>query len=145
MSAQKDRLGNLLAIGDVVETVGPTKRRGGRYAGPFKAEVTGFTPKMVRVKYKTENREGRVYGYECFRIESPESPTVPEWQPIETAPKDSTAVLGFMALENGLYITAVCVFKHGGWVVIDFLNDEDVPIDLTHWMPLPKPPEVENE
>lgn len=68
-----------------------------------------------------------------------------EWQPIETAPKDDTIVLGFAAYEDGCYVVAACVFKHGGWVIVGFLNGDDVPIDLTHWMPLPKPPKEGSE
>ena len=69
----------------------------------------------------------------------------PKWQPIETAPTDGTPVLCF--IENatpvvlfwGLYDSFQKCGDLYGW-----LNPEigaDCPYDdVTHWMPLPKPP-----
>jgi hypothetical protein len=60
------------------------------------------------------------------------------WQPAATAPKDGKYILGWLA-ERG----PVVVFfnKHGRvWDDGDYLNaNED---QLTHWMPLPAPPET---
>lgn len=65
----KDHLGNPLAVGDLVVTVGPSKRRGGRYVGLWCAQVIGFTPKMVEVKYKKLDSETKVSSLDCIRIE----------------------------------------------------------------------------
>ena len=55
----------------------------------------------------------------------------PRWQPIETAPKDGTTIIVY---EPGLYQTAA--WTGGGWT-----NASDSWLgDVTHWMPLPKPP-----
>lgn len=71
------------------------------------------------------------------------------WQPIETAPRDGTAVLGYWSRPHGLAdipsdesnygITAYLNFE---WVSAD--DDEVFYSPPTHWMPLPEPPnEVE--
>jgi hypothetical protein len=74
------------------------------------------------------------------------------WQPIETAPKDGTRVLGFSAGEwpdeqisttrctkAGEWIHECCVestiwgdYDHGRW-------------EPTHWHPLPEPPQSQAE
>lgn len=74
---------------------------------------------------------------------------VPEWQPIETAPKDGTVIWlakeGHMRL--GLWTNGAEHENHGtkdgGW--IDWVNAHGTgPRGLrfapTHWMPLPTPP-----
>lgn len=77
-----------------------------------------------------------------------------DWQPIETAPKDGSVVLGWHPLWK--FPQAVCwqrpspLFDDGShfgefdaWVFADWLlHDHAGSIDLTHWMPLPTPPEA---
>lgn len=63
----------------------------------------------------------------------------PQWQPIETAPKDETPILGFITEK---WIEGI--FWNGEeW---SYLSDGDItPVGRnqpTHWMPLPAPPEV---
>jgi hypothetical protein len=61
-----------------------------------------------------------------------------QWQPIETAPKDGTPVLCYARI------------AHGGVSIVMRWDGEDWYESLafscllrpTHWMPLPKPPEV---
>jgi len=61
-----------------------------------------------------------------------------EWRPIETAPKDGTAVLGFQATpgdhENRM---AVC-WRYGKPETPLWMGEGGLM--PTHWMPLPKPP-----
>jgi len=58
-----------------------------------------------------------------------------EWQPIETAPKDGTRILGFN--ENlEVYIPNI-YFWDDKWITYFF---DEYSTELTHWMPLPKPP-----
>lgn len=67
-----------------------------------------------------------------------------EWQPIETAPRDGEEFLGWFQ-QNGEYgRPVVCAWQpyidlmypwHGEWN--SFAEDK-----ITHWMPLPHPPEV---
>jgi hypothetical protein len=64
-----------------------------------------------------------------------------EWQPIETAPKDGTAFIGYSP-----------EYGWAGTVRFDLEDDEDPEIGnpnweflgatvcCTHWMPLPEPP-----
>lgn len=79
------------------------------------------------------------------------------WQPIETAPKDRTAILVMRNVWPGTksgraeecngHNTAVAAFwvdsgDEGEWVCyMDAVLDPILPIDPTHWMPLPPPPE----
>lgn len=62
-----------------------------------------------------------------------------DWQPIETAPKDGTRILGFLISGR---TPIIGLFRY--W------DDEDeagfypdnllVVVPITHWMPLPDPP-----
>jgi hypothetical protein len=70
-----------------------------------------------------------------------------EWQPIETAPKDGTAILVCSAwtMPDGLYRVgwiADGFFDGGHWLFgwLDLDPEEYSP--PTHWMPLPAPPET---
>lgn len=72
-----------------------------------------------------------------------------QWQPIETAPKDGTEIIGW----NGKSVTCYSWTEseddndHSGWCVSGYsyggiLYDlHNVPdVDPTHWMPLPPAP-----
>jgi hypothetical protein len=69
-----------------------------------------------------------------------------EWQTIETAPKDETSVLLFVRALSG-HARYICI---GCWINDDEGKgawDSDPCVrwpnhDVTHWMPLPTPPEV---
>jgi hypothetical protein len=66
------------------------------------------------------------------------------WQPIETAPKDGTTILGadFCSFTNQWNISTVS--WDGAWsLVITGAYAEDDKWNPTHWMPLPTPPEQE--
>lgn len=54
----------------------------------------------------------------------------PQWQPIETAPRDGTEILGY---REGL----------GTWIVNWDPDEQDFSPGWTptHWMPLPEPPD----
>lgn len=58
-----------------------------------------------------------------------------KWQPIETAPKDGTEVLTFRQAK--LMAVAIWFEEIGRWCVTDGCDI----VDVTHWMPLPEPPE----
>ncbi len=77
-----------------------------------------------------------------------------KWQPIETAPKDGTAVLVMRndwpgsptghATECNGHNTYVAEWWGGEnrWVCyMDMVQDPACPITPTHWMPLPEPPQ----
>ena len=65
---------------------------------------------------------------------------VPQWQPIETAPKDNTKVLLFVPV----FGPSIGYFDAHGpdnlWCVRGIVNRGVQP---THWMPLPEPPTTE--
>lgn len=69
-----------------------------------------------------------------------------EWQPIETAPKDGTRILGYFPFRHG-YVSRQdvqpiawvgwgggCWETLGGWKPLDN--------EITHWMPLPDAPKI---
>jgi hypothetical protein len=61
-----------------------------------------------------------------------------EWQPIETAPKDGTPVLGY---RDGDMATVEWRASWGEWVlVVPRAYAEDDEWKPSHWMPLPDPP-----
>lgn len=75
----------------------------------------------------------------------------PTWQPIETAPKDGTAFLGYLPADR---FPAVCLWQayepadaaeigaDGYWAFgEDLIGDVEGHAEVTHWMPLPPPPE----
>lgn len=74
-----------------------------------------------------------------------------EWQPIETAPTDGTAIL--VCHEGGTWIAKhKAVYQSGyepdnPWFCL-MLNKDHIPARKrkgypTHWMPLPKPPAID--
>ncbi len=71
-----------------------------------------------------------------------------EWQPIETAPRDSSEVLVF---SNSVTATASFGVHHEKWLatwdgdlVYDSKSDIVEVFDPTHWMPLPEKPKTES-
>ena len=80
-----------------------------------------------------------------------------DWQPIETAPKDGTEVIGIYCrewdhFEKTIYGPWTIAFKRGkwmaswdGWNIIESetyagTTDKEPDMEPTHWMPLPEPP-----
>jgi hypothetical protein len=70
--------------------------------------------------------------------------TIQTWQPIETAPKDGTSILGYWATGGKhdcsmyacKYVSGHPSLRQGWWQ-----TNEDYPTSPpTHWMPLPPPP-----
>lgn len=76
----------------------------------------------------------------------------PQWQPIETAPKDGTEILIFQPAFEKYGVKswqreriAVVSWQHFGWS-IDHVSGAECEDDfdyaaVTHWQPLPNPPE----
>lgn len=56
-----------------------------------------------------------------------------EWQPMETAPKDGTPILGWPFYSR----IDIVVFSRKKW---RSQSSDYVAWTLTHWMPLPEPP-----
>jgi hypothetical protein len=72
------------------------------------------------------------------------------WHPIETAPRDGSSILAVVAgrhPECGKpYIPAVVWWDHEwGWMEHEWGREDTDPHSwhLTHWMPLPAPPEID--
>lgn len=79
------------------------------------------------------------------------------WQPIETAPRDGSAILVHRDIWPGTpsgrseecnnhntYVASWWANQRGdsgSWVCyMDMISDPECPIEPTHWMPLPAPP-----
>lgn len=62
-----------------------------------------------------------------------------KWQPIETAPKDGTKLLGFWADPSYGHVIETFKFEWGGHC-INGAHDEVIPPQ--YWMPLPNPPRI---
>lgn len=75
---------------------------------------------------------------DILKIPAADVAPVTGWIPVtERLPEPFTRVIGFMAWKA---ITAV-EYQHNNWYSIDHL--EPLPKEaVTHWMPLPNPPEV---
>ncbi len=71
-----------------------------------------------------------------------------EWKPIETAPRDGTAVLGFLPNRSG-YVSdkRYEIISWSGWGggVWDNAGGYHVSDSPTHWMPLPVPPAIQKD
>lgn len=69
-----------------------------------------------------------------------------EWQPIESAPKDGTAFLGYRPGASPYVARKDCDIVHysgwggGIWEGANGYAKHNLT-DLTHWMPLPEPPQ----
>lgn len=73
-----------------------------------------------------------------------------KWQPIETAPKDGTPILGFWRGSLGVHsnptgnnygITAYSAYVGSWYDASENDNEEDTWCSPDRWMPLPPPPE----
>ncbi len=72
----------------------------------------------------------------------------PQWQPIETAPKDVKAdvwsVTSFWPKSGDRHCN--CVRRGGEWIdsggnLLEWRNNAGDSRKVTHWMPIPRPPE----
>lgn len=59
------------------------------------------------------------------------------WQPIETAPKDGRAVIGFDPSRESEWLDRIEFMR---WVDGSWLDPATHRMRPTHWMPLPEPP-----
>lgn len=70
---------------------------------------------------------------------------VPQWLPIETAPKDC-GFLGYQPLTGGLWLTAPMYWAGSEFVILQFHHgNTEHSVSPTHWMPLPPPPGIVGE
>ena len=75
-----------------------------------------------------------------------------EWQPMETAPKDGTAILawpicggGFYSPEGEAQIAYVMRWEERKSIWVEASGEEYMQCSPTHWMPLPPPPKKGDE
>lgn len=60
-----------------------------------------------------------------------------EWQPIETAPKDGSVVLGWCVYQYGSDGKAMFI---SWWDDARWVDDYITEVNPIHWIPLPEPP-----
>jgi hypothetical protein len=68
-----------------------------------------------------------------------------EWQPIETAPKNSVRILVYSPKYKEQFVVRWMVNiddNVGHWVIGRIETQTLIVRDAVYWMPLPKPPEV---
>lgn len=68
---------------------------------------------------------------------------IPQWQPIETAPKDGTVVYAYHPTGSFGGTTPACraVFWHDGiWITDACYSSNEGSTGYTLWHPLPEPP-----
>lgn len=81
-------------------------------------------------------------GYTCechpgvYDVEYIRADLSPQWQPIETAPKDGTWILIWLDWIGHPMSSA---FDNGSWQNLPWVANSKL-YNPTHWMPLPKPP-----
>ncbi len=124
------------------------------YAAALRANGMDFTAERVLDMMPAEGVAGSMRA----TIDAIKAALAPQWQPIERAPKDGTAILltngkdvaeGHWYFEeggttehrdlDGRYIDQTESDGYDGW--LDW--EGGMQPDPTHWMPLPAPPEVE--
>lgn len=66
-----------------------------------------------------------------------DTPAESGWQPIETAPKDGTQIIGFCSKHESIFMT---LWEDGHWGLEDWDSQHFCAHAPTHWMPLPPPP-----
>jgi len=65
-----------------------------------------------------------------------------EWQPIETAPKDGTIIIVRGGVAYWRERTSHWDGAAGWWTIAGFdWPGRPIQWEVTHWMPLPEPPE----
>lgn len=69
-------------------------------------------------------------------------PFMQEWLPIESAPRDGTCILAYSpcASEPKIFIAGCVECDDGATDWIDPWTESVVDAEITHWMPLPTPP-----
>ena len=93
--------------------------------------------------------------HELNRLGRDRSTTQSAWKPIESAPRDGTAILVYWHsphVEEHTVCDVNCAVsawwseegENGEWICyMDMPEDPTLHFDPTHWMPLPPPPEQE--
>ena len=71
---------------------------------------------------------------------TPTPDRTPDWQPIETAPKDGTHVLLGWAVGVGLVLSGYWPDWRGRKAWVTCVGQYQGSAAPTHWMPLPPPP-----
>jgi len=65
-----------------------------------------------------------------------------EWNPISTAPRDGTNILIYYRADGIIYDATFDADNYSEWVSSDYEITNFMQSDITHWMPLPYPPEA---
>lgn len=121
--------------------------RGGDERNGYNTNLTFECLCGVSIETETQNNGGlptETVAAAKRRLRAAWNTRAPQWQPIESAPKDGTAVLAtsaHMTGPNGEPVAWAAVFdqERGRWTAT---WDGEPLNDATHWQPLPAPLEV---
>lgn len=105
--------------------------------------------------YEVTDGNGNFWVYPAQSVEriaaALRSAQAPQWQPIETAPKDGTPILGLWMPSPGTYTRVsgnnygITAFDDdaGFWSLVDDGDEPDEVMRPDFWMPLPAAPSAE--
>lgn len=98
-----------------------------------------WTPELLKALEDWWDAGGSPYPDEAFRhgYRACEEKNSAAWQPIKTAPKDGTKILGF---GDGGCIASTRYYAPSSRTQMWLNGVNDGPWEPTHWMPIPAPP-----
>jgi len=110
---------------------------GGIYRDVFERTATITEQAMSKAAAKIESSWARVR-------------EMSQWQPIDTAPKDGTAILvcrnvdaDGRYLNEGIFVQRAAWWEGEGWVVYcSLVKEPHLFFTPTHWMPVPATPDI---
>ncbi len=77
------------------------------------------------------------------QVEQGKRDAVPEWLPIETAPKDC-GIMGYQRMSEDTWIIAPMYWSGSEWLIIQFHSDNtEHSMQPTHWQPIAAAPKQE--
>ena len=94
---------------------------------------------LVRIECKSCYSRTDLYSNTKSAVEAWNNRTS-TWKPIETAPKDGTAILTW---KHGWREVEKCICRDGKFHVVNVFDEKLGEVYPTHWMPLPEHPEDE--
>lgn len=92
--------------------------------------------------YEAGNRDGYGEAFDADQMRAyVDADRAARWQPIETAPKDGTAVLVYQKIDGAHWLITPAYFAGGHWLIVCF-HDGNVEYEIAPslWQPIPLPP-----
>lgn len=104
------------------------------------ADLIRHTEKFIESKLSAIRAENEALKQQ---VEQGKRDAVPEWFPIETAPKDC-GFLGYQSMSEDTWIIAPMYWSGSEWLIIQFHSDNtEHSMQPTHWQPIAAAPKQE--